>query len=109
MYLFTNLRIKNHRLLIMKIVIIVVCIYFMVLLLAYLLQDKLLFFPHKINHDFDYNLTANDTELFLKTPENYGNKRFPFIRACPAHLVSCYRGDFIGCADKVQHAHYIYF
>ena len=70
MYLFTNLRIKNHRLLIMKIVVIVVCIYFMVLLLAYLLQDKLLFFPHKINHDFDYNLTANDTELFLKTPDN---------------------------------------
>lgn len=64
------MQLENKRLLVMKIVVVVVCIYFLILLLAYIFQDKLLFFPHKINQDYDYQLSANDTELFLKTSDN---------------------------------------
>jgi hypothetical protein len=56
-------------LLIMKIIAVVFCIYILIVLLAYFFQDRLLFFPHKIHHDFNYQLTANDTEFFLKTSD----------------------------------------
>lgn len=47
--------------------IIVVVIYFVVLMCAYLFQNKLLFYPKKFNLDYNFNLSANDKELFLKT------------------------------------------
>lgn len=46
------------------------CVYILILLLAYLFQDKLMFFPHKFDRDFDYNLSVNASELFLKTGDN---------------------------------------
>lgn len=54
----------------MKMVLIVALIvYLIVIACAYFFQNKLLFFPKKFNADFDFKLSANDKELFLKTPD----------------------------------------
>jgi pimeloyl-ACP methyl ester carboxylesterase len=48
---------------------IILSLYLLILLAAYLLQDKLLFFPDKLNKNFGYELAAGDTEVFIKTPD----------------------------------------
>ncbi len=62
------LRIKNYGMI--KIVLIGCCVYVLILLLVYFFQEKLLFFPAKFNREYNYNLSSNDSELFLKTSDN---------------------------------------
>ncbi|MEO8149566.1 MAG: alpha/beta hydrolase [Bacteroidia bacterium] len=44
-------------------------LYALVLICAYIYQDKLLFFPQKFPHDFNFNLSSDDKEVFLKTSD----------------------------------------
>jgi len=46
-------------------------LYILVLILAFFLQDKLLFFPAAIDKDYKYALTSNDREVFI--PSSDGN------------------------------------
>jgi uncharacterized protein len=53
-----------------KVVIIVLIVFYLLVLVgAYFFQEKLLFFPKKISTDFDFQLPANDKEVFLKTAD----------------------------------------
>ncbi len=44
-----------------------ILLYLLVLFLSYWHQDKLLFFPKKFEKDFNFHLSEDDKELFLKT------------------------------------------
>jgi uncharacterized protein len=50
--------------------LVLVVIYCLVLLAAYTLQDKLLFFPDRLDKNYRYNLSDSDKEVFIRTSDN---------------------------------------
>ena len=51
------------------VLLILLVIYLLVIICAYFYQDKLLFFPQKFNPDYNFSISSDDKELFLKTSD----------------------------------------
>lgn len=54
----------------LKIAAFLVCAYLLAVLLAYLLQTKLLFYPAKLHSDFKFRADRSHEEVFLVTPDS---------------------------------------
>ncbi|MBK8848039.1 MAG: alpha/beta hydrolase [Bacteroidetes bacterium] len=53
-----------------KIIFILIILYGLVLLAAYIFQERLLFYPSKLPSDYEFNAGPNAEELFLETSDN---------------------------------------
>lgn len=47
--------------------VVIVFLYIIILVMAFIFQDKLIFFPQKLDKDYRYNLSDNDKEVFIAT------------------------------------------
>ncbi len=77
-----------------KVVVVIVAItYAIVLLLAYVFQDSLIFYPQKLSSNYHYQLTGNDKEVFISTADGEVINGILFNRPGNRHVVLYFHGN----------------
>jgi len=75
--------------------------YILVLVAAYILQDKLIFFPQKLDRDYRYDLTGNDKEVFIPTTDGNSINGILFHRPGNQKVILYFHGN-AGSLDTWQ-------
>jgi hypothetical protein len=52
-----------------KLLLTIITVFLIVVVAGYVLQTKLIFFPGKLDKEFQFNLKAGEEELFLETAD----------------------------------------
>jgi len=70
---------------IIKILKIVAGLYILIAALLFFFQEKLIFFPEKLEKDYRFNFGKNITEINIKTRDTAAKGQFFIYMATPAH------------------------
>ena len=80
---------------------VVIVLYLAILILAFLFQDSLIFFPQPLAKDYRYNLTDNDKEVFISTADGKLINGILFHRPGNQNVVLYFHGN-AGALDSWQ-------
>lgn len=70
-----------------------VILYAIVLIAGCSLQDRLIFYPEKLEANYKYDLTANDTEVFIKSPDGELINAILYTRPANNNVVLYFHGN----------------